>query len=238
MIRQPEVKTAAAMLRAAFAEEGVTLSHQKSLNLAARVNGFKNWAHAQATPADLPTAAPAATSDPSRESELAVALEWVSRNYVTTLSGKPVRDADECLSYASKLLGKQVTYGNSEPCTPPVPFEPCDVDWASVLACEDLTHLRVNGKERELCSIGRQAFEDQEKWLDFEYTDALYNRAVFTYVIPEALGQTKVIRLGELIRAKEIEPGVIALKDGRTLELLVEGETVWSTYSPAADELL
>lgn len=32
------------------------------------------------------------------------ALEWVSGNYRSTLAGKPVRDADECLLHAELLL--------------------------------------------------------------------------------------------------------------------------------------
>lgn len=46
MIRQPNVRTVAGLLREAFAEEGARLGTQKSLNLAARIAGFKNWPHA------------------------------------------------------------------------------------------------------------------------------------------------------------------------------------------------
>ncbi len=114
MTRQPQVASAAAMLRNALAADGIMLAHQKALNLAAKLFGFKNWAQAQATPASAaaptPEPTPASTkptqvsSLPTREEELETALRWVSRNYLTTLGGKPVRDADECLLYAERLL--------------------------------------------------------------------------------------------------------------------------------------
>lgn len=49
----------------------------------------------------------AISEQPGDADEAAVlkrALEWVSGNYRSTLAGKPVRDADECLLHAELLL--------------------------------------------------------------------------------------------------------------------------------------
>ena len=236
MIRQPDIHSAAAMLRAAFSAESAPLAHQKSLNLAAQLQGYKNWAHAKsvleasakATPAPLPvpTAVPEA-----REEELATALEWVCGNYQATLAGKPVRDADECLSYADRLLQRKDSATDAIRAS----FSPCEVDWVKALAYEDLTHLRVNDKRRELCRIDRDAYNDVARLVDFEFTDRVTRRVVFEYTIAEALGAHKQVRVDELMGAREVEPGVIVLKDGRQLRLLIETEDSWEVYSPALD---
>lgn len=37
------------------------------------------------------------------------ALEWVTARYEATLAGRPVRDADECLLHARRLLGPETS---------------------------------------------------------------------------------------------------------------------------------
>lgn len=111
MIKQPNIRTIAALLRAEFEASGVNLGTQKSLNVAATVLGYKNWAHFQridgkkASEAPVPPETPVTSLDTSKTvEELVSALDWVLRNYLTTLGGKSVRDADECVVYANNLL--------------------------------------------------------------------------------------------------------------------------------------
>lgn len=120
MIRQPSLEFVANSLQKEFNGVNVNYGRQNALNLAAKLQGYKNYAHYKveagrtvtATPPEqlappVPAAALPATSEPSaREAALEVALQWVVANMESVLSRKPVRDADECLSHA-KLLLKQ-----------------------------------------------------------------------------------------------------------------------------------
>jgi len=114
MNRQPAVDTVASMLTSAFAEANVKLGHQKSLNLAAQTQGYKNYAHYKAevdrkgTRAAVSAPAPAAPEPTPEQLEiekLRVALEWLVLRTESVLARKPVRDLDECLLHAKLLVG-------------------------------------------------------------------------------------------------------------------------------------
>lgn len=114
MNRQPAVDTVASMLASAFADANVKLGHQKSLNLAAQTQGYKNYAHYKAeadrkatlaaVSAPAPATAPGPTPEQVEIEKLLVALEWLMLRTESVLARKPVRDLDECLSHAKLLL--------------------------------------------------------------------------------------------------------------------------------------
>lgn len=113
MIKQPNIRTVAALLRAEFEASGASLGAQKSLNVAAKVLGYKNWTHYQKVESNDSSAAPVLPEetvnnpDTSKNvEELVTALDWILQSYLSTLGGKPVRDADECISHANKLIGR------------------------------------------------------------------------------------------------------------------------------------
>jgi hypothetical protein len=54
MHRKPEPKSAAKLLSAAFAAQGVTLNHQACLNLVAQLDGYESFAHLKAAQAAAP----------------------------------------------------------------------------------------------------------------------------------------------------------------------------------------
>jgi len=117
--RQPAVETVAAMLTTAFAEVNVKLGHQKSLNLAAQSQGFKNYAHytadadrkanlasVSATQLDAPAPEQSLTATSAEEEvkKLRTALEWLVLRTESVLASRPVRDLDECLVHAKLLV--------------------------------------------------------------------------------------------------------------------------------------
>lgn len=106
MIRQPVATKVAEMLVKAFADEGVKLSHQKSLNLAAQVKGYKNWAHLNKDEQAQPACAPSGEATPpeTNSKDCLDSLEWLTSRFKALLEGKPVRDADECLAHVEQLL--------------------------------------------------------------------------------------------------------------------------------------
>lgn len=59
MVRQPDIATAANLLRTELAKDGHRLGHQKALDLTARLFGYKNLAHYRATIPEAPTVAEA-----------------------------------------------------------------------------------------------------------------------------------------------------------------------------------
>lgn len=111
MIRQPSLEFVANTLQKEFNGVNVNYGRQNALNLASKLQGYKNYAHYKVEAARKPVVAPAeaspspAAQEPSaREAALEVALEWVVANMESVLARKPVRDADECLSHANLLL--------------------------------------------------------------------------------------------------------------------------------------
>jgi hypothetical protein len=127
MIRQPDLTTVAQRLEVLFREAGVPLGHQKSLNEAAALFGYKNWTHAQheqrkakqassQSPAseppmlvymtdEAPGEIPKLTTQPKpTATELSDALEVLADRFEAVLGSRPVRDADEQLVYARGLV--------------------------------------------------------------------------------------------------------------------------------------
>jgi hypothetical protein len=123
MNRKPAVDTVASMLTSAFADANVKLGHQKSLNLAAQTQGYKNYAHYKAeadrkgtlaavsAPAPVQAAEPEPTAEQREIEKLHIALEWLVLRTEAVLARRPVRDMDECLSHAKLLLAAR---GNND----------------------------------------------------------------------------------------------------------------------------
>lgn len=135
MIRQPSATKVAELLKEAFQSEGINFGHQKSLNLAARVQGYKNWAHLQKDVsnecASNELSAPLTDNATPREEQLQEALEWLLSRTERLVAGQPVRDLDECLLHAKRLLLTE------KDAPPPFWVPPSDVqDWP-VLICYD-----------------------------------------------------------------------------------------------------
>jgi hypothetical protein len=114
MIRQPAFEAVTRTLTQAFADAGVNYGHQRTLNLAAQVQGFKNYAHylaevgrkvQLAKPSSAACAAPSnAEYVPTSTELLRDSLEWMTARFEAVLAGRPVRDVDECLAHAKLMM--------------------------------------------------------------------------------------------------------------------------------------
>jgi hypothetical protein len=114
MIRQPAFESVANMLAKTFADAGVDFGHQRTLNLTAQLQGYKNYAHYKAEAdrkerlAKLSGPAAPTTPEPypgpTQVEMLRDGLEWLMARTQEVLAGTPVRDMDECLLHAKLLV--------------------------------------------------------------------------------------------------------------------------------------
>lgn len=79
MTRELSHKTAATLLRNAFASKGAALSHTEALDILARLKGFNAWSHLQQAGASTPAQAPVAL-EPVKTGKHSMA-EALSRHY-------------------------------------------------------------------------------------------------------------------------------------------------------------